>query len=66
MQYHGETLMIGVVFSWSGQEGLSLRHLDYEAAEILERDGLNELEKPPKPTLLLLFLMQSLGTVQAV
>ena len=28
------------------------------AAEILERDGLNELEKPPKPTLLLLFLMQ--------
>lgn len=29
--------------------------------EILERDGLNELEKPPKPTLLLLFLMQCLG-----
>ena len=28
--------------------------------EILERDGLNELEKPPKPTLLLLFLMQCL------
>jgi hypothetical protein len=26
----------------------------------LERDGLNELEKPPKPTLLLLFLMQCL------
>ena len=37
-----------------------------KAAEILEKDGLNELEKPPKPTLLLLFLMQSLGTVQAV
>jgi len=29
-----------------------------EAQEILERDGLNELEKPPKPTLLMLFLMQ--------
>ena len=29
-----------------------------KAAEILEKDGLNELEKPPKPTLLLLFLMQ--------
>ena len=29
--------------------------------EILERDGPNELEKPPKPTLLLLFLMQCLG-----
>jgi len=29
-----------------------------KAAEILERDGLNELEKPPKPTLLMLFLMQ--------
>ncbi|CAE7462464.1 unnamed protein product, partial [Symbiodinium pilosum] len=28
------------------------------AAEILERDGPNELEKPPKPTLLMLFLMQ--------
>ena len=28
--------------------------------EILERDGLNELEKPPKPTLLMLFLMQPL------
>ena len=31
------------------------------AKEILERDGLNELEKPPKPTLLLLFVMQHLG-----
>ena len=30
------------------------------AKEILERDGLNELEKPPKPTLLILFLMQQL------
>eukprot|EP00439_Symbiodinium_sp_Y106_P013082 s6701_g1.t3 len=29
-----------------------------KAAEILEKDGLNELEKPPKPTLLMLFLMQ--------
>ena len=26
----------------------------------MERDGPNELEKPPKPTLLLLFLMQCL------
>ena len=34
-----------------------------QAAEILERDGLNELEKPPKPTLLLLFLMQCPGCV---
>lgn len=36
------------------KKGLS----NQKAAEILERDGLNELEKPPKPTLLLLFLMQ--------
>eukprot|EP00913_Durusdinium_trenchii_P031356 g29361.t1 len=36
------------------KKGLSSK----KAAEILERDGLNELEKPPKPTLLLLFLMQ--------
>eukprot|EP00435_Cladocopium_sp_Y103_P010272 s1159_g2.t1 len=35
-------------------KGLSTK----KAAEILERDGPNELEKPPKPTLLLLFLMQ--------
>ena len=36
------------------KKGLSSK----KAAEILEKDGLNELEKPPKPTLLLLFLMQ--------
>ncbi|CAK9078549.1 Calcium-transporting ATPase 1 (BACCA1) [Durusdinium trenchii] len=33
----------------------------WQNQEILERDGLNELEKPPKPTLLLLFLMQRLA-----
>eukprot|EP00931_Biecheleriopsis_adriatica_P083340 TRINITY_DN5691_c0_g1_i4.p1 TRINITY_DN5691_c0_g1~~TRINITY_DN5691_c0_g1_i4.p1 ORF type:complete len:1094 (+),score=257.66 TRINITY_DN5691_c0_g1_i4:80-3361(+) len=36
------------------ERGLS----DSKAKHILERDGLNELEKPPKPTLLMLFLMQ--------
>ncbi|CAJ1449453.1 unnamed protein product [Effrenium voratum] len=36
------------------KKGLSSK----KAAEVLERDGPNELEKPPKPTLLLLFLMQ--------
>jgi len=41
-------------YKTSLQKGLSSK----KAAEILERDGLNELEKPPKPTLLILFLMQ--------
>ena len=27
----------------------------------MEEDGLNELYKPPKPTLLMLFIMQHLG-----
>ena len=40
-----------------------MSNLGPQAAEILERDGLNELEKPPKPTLLLLFLMQCPGWV---
>merc|ERR550532_1652511 len=31
--------------------------------EVLQRDGPNELEKPPKPTLLMLFLMQLTGFV---
>jgi len=34
-----------------------------QAAEALRRDGPNELEKPPKPTLLMLFLMQLTGFV---
>eukprot|EP00445_Apocalathium_hangoei_P004070 CAMPEP_0203847722 /NCGR_PEP_ID=MMETSP0359-20131031/5172_1 /ASSEMBLY_ACC=CAM_ASM_000338 /TAXON_ID=268821 /ORGANISM="Scrippsiella Hangoei, Strain SHTV-5" /LENGTH=1090 /DNA_ID=CAMNT_0050763217 /DNA_START=48 /DNA_END=3320 /DNA_ORIENTATION=- len=34
-----------------------------QAQEILERDGPNELEKPPKPTLLMLFIMQLTGFV---
>ena len=38
-----------------------LAAIDSASKEILERDGLNELEKPPKPTLLLLFLMQLLS-----
>jgi len=33
------------------------------AAEILARDGPNELEKPPKPTLLMLFILQLTGFV---
>ena len=44
--------------------GSFLQHLKMTlvtSEEILERDGPNELEKPPKPTLLLLFLMQCLG-----
>jgi len=41
-------------YKTSAEKGLSTK----KAAEILERDGLNELEKPPKPTLLMLFLMQ--------
>jgi len=34
-----------------------------EAAAVLERDGLNELFKPPKPTLFMLFLMQMVGFI---
>lgn len=34
-----------------------------KAAEILARDGPNELKKPPKPTLLMLFIMQLTGFV---
>eukprot|EP00928_Gymnodinium_smaydae_P012483 TRINITY_DN1451_c0_g1_i6.p1 TRINITY_DN1451_c0_g1~~TRINITY_DN1451_c0_g1_i6.p1 ORF type:complete len:1115 (+),score=282.79 TRINITY_DN1451_c0_g1_i6:76-3420(+) len=34
-----------------------------KAAEVLKRDGLNELYKPPKPTLLMLFLMQMVGFI---
>ena len=34
-----------------------------QAAEILKRDGPNELEKPPKPSLLMLFVMQLTGFV---
>ena len=34
-----------------------------QAAEILKRDGPNELEKPPKPSLLMLFVMQLMGFV---
>merc|ERR1712187_388077 len=40
-------------------EGLS----GAQAAEVLSRDGLNELYKPPKPTLLMLFLMQLTGFI---
>mmetsp|Transcript_26513 Transcript_26513/g.67113 ORF Transcript_26513/g.67113 Transcript_26513/m.67113 type:complete len:170 (+) Transcript_26513:94-603(+) len=34
-----------------------------QAQDILERDVPNELEKPPKPTLLMLFIMQLTGFV---
>eukprot|EP00446_Apocalathium_sp_SHHI-4_P005936 CAMPEP_0177194292 /NCGR_PEP_ID=MMETSP0367-20130122/22901_1 /TAXON_ID=447022 ORGANISM="Scrippsiella hangoei-like, Strain SHHI-4" /NCGR_SAMPLE_ID=MMETSP0367 /ASSEMBLY_ACC=CAM_ASM_000362 /LENGTH=68 /DNA_ID=CAMNT_0018642241 /DNA_START=9 /DNA_END=211 /DNA_ORIENTATION=- len=34
-----------------------------KAAHILERDGPNQLEKPPKPTLFMLFVMQLTGFV---
>eukprot|EP00928_Gymnodinium_smaydae_P076896 TRINITY_DN599_c0_g2_i2.p1 TRINITY_DN599_c0_g2~~TRINITY_DN599_c0_g2_i2.p1 ORF type:complete len:1044 (+),score=233.36 TRINITY_DN599_c0_g2_i2:58-3189(+) len=34
-----------------------------KAAKVLEKDGLNELYKPPKPTLLMLFLMQMVGFI---
>jgi Ca2+-transporting ATPase len=34
-----------------------------QAQKVLERDGPNELEKPPKPTLLMLFIMQLTGFV---
>mmetsp|Transcript_39345 Transcript_39345/g.83847 ORF Transcript_39345/g.83847 Transcript_39345/m.83847 type:complete len:1092 (+) Transcript_39345:135-3410(+) len=35
----------------------------HQAAENLARDGPNELEKPPKPTLLMLFILQLTGFV---
>ena len=34
-----------------------------QAAEILKSEGPNELEKPPKPSLLMLFVMQLTGFV---
>lgn len=34
-----------------------------QAEEVLERDGTNELDKPPKPTLFMLFVMQLTGFV---
>eukprot|EP00931_Biecheleriopsis_adriatica_P083561 TRINITY_DN5716_c0_g1_i1.p1 TRINITY_DN5716_c0_g1~~TRINITY_DN5716_c0_g1_i1.p1 ORF type:complete len:1073 (-),score=268.36 TRINITY_DN5716_c0_g1_i1:190-3408(-) len=36
---------------------------DSKAKERLAQDGLNELYKPPKPTLLMLFIMQLLGFI---
>lgn len=33
------------------------------AADVLAKDGLNELSKPPQPTLLMLFLMQMTGFI---
>lgn len=41
------------------QKGLTAK----QAADILERDGLNELKKPPRPTLLMLFLIQMTGFI---
>jgi len=46
---HGTDLKVGLASS--------------AAQERLERDGPNELHKPPKPTLLMLFLMQMTGFV---
>eukprot|EP00445_Apocalathium_hangoei_P003764 CAMPEP_0203855036 /NCGR_PEP_ID=MMETSP0359-20131031/9419_1 /ASSEMBLY_ACC=CAM_ASM_000338 /TAXON_ID=268821 /ORGANISM="Scrippsiella Hangoei, Strain SHTV-5" /LENGTH=123 /DNA_ID=CAMNT_0050771555 /DNA_START=56 /DNA_END=424 /DNA_ORIENTATION=- len=41
------------------QQGLTSQ----KAAQFLERDGPNELEKQPKPTLFMLFVMQLTGFV---
>jgi len=49
----------------AGQLGTSLTQglTSSQAAEKLAKDGPNELEKPPKPTLLMLFVMQLTGFV---
>mmetsp|Transcript_44923 Transcript_44923/g.127231 ORF Transcript_44923/g.127231 Transcript_44923/m.127231 type:complete len:1107 (-) Transcript_44923:173-3493(-) len=46
-------------FQTSASRGLTSK----TAEEYLARDGPNELEKPPKPTLLMLFVMQLTGFV---
>jgi len=46
-------------FETDRDQGLS----SAKAAEILTRDGLNELHKPPNPSLLMLFTMQMVGFI---
>jgi len=47
------------IYHTNVEKGLSTK----QAASVLAQDGPNELEKPPKPTLLMLFLMQLTGFV---
>lgn len=46
-------------FNTDCSQGLST----VNANEVLKKDGLNELHKPPQPTLLMLFIMQMTGFV---
>eukprot|EP00405_Crypthecodinium_cohnii_P023546 CAMPEP_0206473622 /NCGR_PEP_ID=MMETSP0324_2-20121206/32988_1 /ASSEMBLY_ACC=CAM_ASM_000836 /TAXON_ID=2866 /ORGANISM="Crypthecodinium cohnii, Strain Seligo" /LENGTH=1041 /DNA_ID=CAMNT_0053948613 /DNA_START=169 /DNA_END=3294 /DNA_ORIENTATION=- len=50
---------VAVMTGTNLQQGLT----STQASEVLKKDGPNELEKPPRPTLALLFVMQLCGFV---